>query len=384
MIDFVKTDFQARWMEKLKELRLRFAERAPLHDQEGTFPFENFKNLGDAGYLSLTVPKKYEGQEISLYDYILFQEEIARGDGSTALSVGWHLGVVMDLDDRQSWKEQTFEKLCKSIVHSQSLVNRASTEPATGSPTRGGKPLTTAEKKGDQWILNGRKSFTSMAPALDYSIISASVKDSDQVSSFLVSHKQPGVSIEERWDTLGMRGTRSDDLVLNNVTVESEHLVETADQEGNQQLPKGWLLHIPACYLGIARAARDFAVEFAKTYEPNSLKGPIKEVPEVQRKIGLMDVELFKARQLMYGVIERWEAEPGNRKNLGSSLAAVKYVATNSANEVVDQAMRIVGAHSLFKDNPLQRYYRDVRAGLHNPPMDDAVIALFARQALSD
>lgn len=86
----------------------------------------------------------------------------------------------------------------------------------------------------------------------------------------------------------------------------------------------------------------------------------------------------------MYGVIERWEAEPQNRKNLGSSLAAVKYVATNSANEVVDLAMRIVGAHSLFKDNPLQRYYRDVRAGLHNPPMDDAVIALFARQALSD
>ncbi|SFD47281.1 Acyl-CoA dehydrogenase [Bacillus sp. OV194] len=383
-MEFIHTEFQARWMKKLHELSERFAERAPEHDQQGTFPFENFKELGESGYLSLTVPKEYGGQEISLYDYILFQEQIARGDGSTALSIGWHLGVVMDLSERKPWDPTVFEKLCKRIVHSRSLINRASTEPATGSPTRGGKPQTIAEQKGDQWILNGRKSFTSMAPALDYSIVSASVKDSDQVSSFLVSHKLPGVSIEDKWNTLGMRGTRSDDLVLKDVAVERNDLVETADQENNQQLPKAWLLHIPACYIGIARAARDYAVSFAKNYRPNSLKGPISEVPEVQRKIGLMDLELLKARQLMYGVIEQWERYPEKRQSIGNALAAVKYSATNSANEVVDLAMRIVGAHSLFQDNPLQRYYRDVRAGLHNPPMDDAVISMFARNALND
>ncbi|MCQ6264178.1 acyl-CoA/acyl-ACP dehydrogenase [Fictibacillus sp. WQ 8-8] len=383
-MEFIHTEFQARWMKKLHELSERFAERAPEHDQQGTFPFENFKELGESGYLSLTVPKEYGGQEISLYDYILFQEQIARGDGSTALSIGWHLGVVMDLSERKPWDPTVFEKLCKRIVHSRSLINRASTEPATGSPTRGGKPQTIAEQKGDQWILNGRKSFTSMAPALDYSIVSASVKDSDQVSSFLVSHKLPGVSIEDKWNTLGMRGTRSDDLVLKDVAVERNDLVETADQENNQQLPKAWLLHIPACYIGIARAARDYAVSFAKNYRPNSLKGPISEVPEVQRKIGLMDLELLKARQLMYGVIEQWERYPEKRQSIGNALAAVKYSATNSANEVVDLAMRIVGAHSLFQDNPMQRYYRDVRAGLHNPPMDDAVISMFARNALND
>ncbi|WP_062232912.1 acyl-CoA dehydrogenase family protein [Fictibacillus sp. FJAT-27399] len=383
-MEFIHTEFQARWMKKLHELSERFAERAPEHDQQGTFPFENFKELGESGYLSLTVPKEYGGQGISLYDYILFQEQIARGDGSTALSIGWHLGVVMDLSERKPWDPTVFEKLCKRIVHSRSLINRASTEPATGSPTRGGKPQTIAEQKGDQWILNGRKSFTSMAPALDYSIVSASVKDSDQVSSFLVSHKLPGVSIEDKWNTLGMRGTRSDDLVLKDVAVERNDLVETADQENNQQLPKAWLLHIPACYIGIARAARDYAVSFAKNYKPNSLKGPISEVPEVQRKIGLMDLELLKARQLMYGVIEQWERYPEKRQSIGNALAAVKYSATNSANEVVDLAMRIVGAHSLFQDNPMQRYYRDVRAGLHNPPMDDAVISMFARNALND
>ncbi len=383
-MEFIHTEFQARWMKKLHELSERFAERAPEHDQQGTFPFENFKELGESGYLSLTVPKEYGGQEISLYDYILFQEQIARGDGSTALSIGWHLGVVMDLSERKPWDPTVFEKLCKRIVHSRSLINRASTEPATGSPTRGGKPQTIAEQKGDQWILNGRKSFTSMAPALDYSIVSASVKDSDQVSSFLVSHKLPGVSIEDKWNTLGMRGTRSDDLVLKDVAVERNDLVETADQENNQQLPKAWLLHIPACYIGIARAARDYAVSFAKNYMPNSLKGPISEVPEVQRKIGLMDLELLKARQLMYGVIEQWERYPEKRQSIGNALAAVKYSATNSANEVVDLAMRIVGAHSLFQDNPMQRYYRDVRAGHHNPPMDDAVISMFARNALND
>lgn len=383
-MDFVQNEFQTRWVEKLSELGKKFASRAPEHDKNGTFPFENFKELGDAGYLKLTVPKEFGGQEIGLYDYILFQEQIARSDGSTALSVGWHLGVVMELAERRSWDPAVYEKLCKHIVSSNSLVNRAASEPATGSPTRGGKPQTIAEKRGDQWILNGRKSFTSMAPALEFSIVSASIKGSDQVSSFLVPHENTGVSIEEKWDTLGMRGTRSDDLVLHDVAVSLENLVETANPEKNNQLPKAWLLHIPACYIGIAGAARDYAVKFAKEYKPNSLKGPIKEVPEVQRKIGLMDLELFKARQLMYGVIEQWERYPEKRKDLGGALAAVKYNAVNSAIEIVDIAMRIVGAQSLFKDNPLQRYYRDVRAGLHNPPMDDAVVSMFARNALNE
>jgi alkylation response protein AidB-like acyl-CoA dehydrogenase len=191
---------------------------------------------------------------------------------------------------------------------------------------------------------------------------------------------QDGVKIEETWDTVAMRGTRSDDLILENVRVKSEALVE--EERGKSGLPKAWLLHIPACYLGVAIAARNEAVHFAKTYKPNSLPGPISEVPEVQRKIGEMELELFKARELMYSVASKWVNEPESRMKMGQSLLAVKHVATNSAAKVVDLAMRIVGARSLAMSSPLQRHYRDVRAGLHNPPMDDMVISALAQRAL--
>jgi alkylation response protein AidB-like acyl-CoA dehydrogenase len=95
-----------------------------------------------------------------------------------------------------------------------------------------------------------------------------------------------------------------------------------------------------------------------------------------------MDLELLKARHVLYSVAQRWDTEPDKREGMGGELAAAKHIAVNSANKVVDLAMRIVGAKSLQKSNPLQRYYRDVRAGLHKPPMDDAVISLLAKQAL--
>src|SRR5699024_7448645 len=157
--------------------------------------------------------------------------------------------------------------------------NRAATEPATGSPTRGGKPETTARKDRDCWIINGRKTFTTMAPGLDYAIVTASIKDEDKICGFLIPCDKEGVRVENTWDTLGMRGTRSDDLILNNVVVSDEARVETMEMGSKKRSPMGWLLHIPASYLGVAEAAKNFAVTFAKEYHPNSLPGPIKDVP---------------------------------------------------------------------------------------------------------
>ncbi len=177
------------------------------------------------------------------------------------------------------------------------------------------------------------------------------------------------MKIEETWDTIAMKGTGSDDLILENVILPSSSLVErdSVNPRGSQDLPKAWLLHIPACYIGVAIAARNYCIQFAKEYSPNSLPGPIKDVPEVQRKVGEIELELFKARQIMYSVADKWVRYPEQRKQMGAELASVKHIVTNSAFHIVDVAMRIVGARSLFRSNPMQRYYRDVRAGLHNP-----------------
>ncbi len=368
------------WFDKIDILAGGFAKRADTYDQKSEFPFENVAELKKAGYLSLTIPIEFGGEGLNLYEFVLLQERIATGDAATALCLGWHLGCFLELAEERTWDEEMLKMLCEKVVHDQVLVNRAATEPATGSPTRGGMPQTTAFKRGDQWIINGRKTFTSMAPALDYAIVSAQIGETGKKGNFMISMKSEGVSIEETWDTVAMRGTRSDDLIMKDVKVEKSALVE--QDRGKSELPKAWLLHIPACYIGIAVAARNEAVHFAKTYQPNSLPGPIGEVPEVQRKVGEMELELFHAREILYSVAQRWVDEPHYRMQMGSELMAVKHVVTNAAARVVDLAMRIVGARSLAMSSPLQRHYRDVRAGLHNPPMDDIVISTLAKRAL--
>src|SRR4051794_3338626 len=162
--------------ELMNELSQRFLSRAHEVDIEGSFPYENIQDLKDTGYTSLTVPKRFCGREISLYDMLRFQEKIAEGDGATALSIGWHMGIIKNLSEKNSWNENIFNKICEDVKNG-SLINSAASEAGTGSPTRGGRPETTAKKDGNHWIINGRKTFTTMAPVLDYFIVSASITE---------------------------------------------------------------------------------------------------------------------------------------------------------------------------------------------------------------
>ncbi|MED4050384.1 acyl-CoA dehydrogenase family protein [Priestia megaterium] len=378
-VSFVNKNQESTY-EKLLPLVEKFKKRAFKIDEEGTFPFENIQELKEAGYTRLSLESKYGGDELRLYDFLLFQELIAQGDASTALSIGWHMGITMDLREKQPWNQQMLDFIFKEIEKG-ALINTAATEPKTGSPTRGGKPETTAVKTKEGWRINGRKTFTTMSPVLNYFLVKASIEGEEEIGLFLIPRETSGLSIEETWDMIAMRGTGSHDLVLENVDIKHDFLVERLGGFKKNE-PSGWLLHIPACYMGTAIAARDYAVAFAKEYSPNSIEGTISELPNVQRLVGEMELELMQARHFMYSVASKWD-ETSDRSALAGELAAVKHVVTNSACTVVDKAMRIVGARSLQRSNPLQRYYRDVRAGLHNPPMDDMTIVNLAKQAFT-
>lgn len=380
--NFLKTSRHEELYEKAAKLAEKMKQRRKQADRDATLPEENIGELREANYMSLTLPEQYNGEAISLYEFLFMQEKLAEGDGATALSLGWHLGVVKELSEEKPWDEKMYDRIATEIGAKQKLINRIATEPATGSPTRGGMPETTAKKDGNDYVINGRKSFATMAEVLDYYIVTAYVEDRDAVGSILIPRKTEGVKVEKTWDTLGMRGTASDDLILENVRVPNEHLVEISEKP-KRPGPKGWLLHIPACYLGIAIAARNDAITFAKEFQPNSLNKPIAEVEHIQNKIGEMELRLLQARYFMYTVAEKWDNEPQKRSQLMRELGAVKLAATNSANEVVDLAMRIAGGRGLSKNMPFEQYYRDVRAGLHNPPMDDMVISQLAKNAIS-
>lgn len=382
MLDlFIKNETQRTWLQHLREKELEFKSKSQLHDELSTFPKENIHRLVDMGYTKLSMSAAFGGGGLKTYDLALFQETLASFDGATALSIGWHMGVVGEIYEKKLWDDQNLSYFADEVLKG-ALVNRAVSEAQTGSPTRGGRPGTNAVKKDGHWIISGRKTFTTMSPVLTHFLVSAWIEEKQAIGFFLLHKDLEGLRIEETWDVISMRGTESHDLILENVTVEEEKLVEINHGPRGEQL-NGWMIHIPACYLGIAQVARDYAVQFANDYAPNSVKGPISQLPNIQNLIGQMDLELMQARHFLYSVAAAYD-DQDRRAYITNELGAVKHTVTNAAISIVDKAMRVAGAKSLQRSNPLQRYYRDVRAGLHNPPMDDVTIQKLALTAIAN
>lgn len=382
---FIKTELQKEWLSKLEKIEASFKQNARTIDENAAFPHNHINTLREIGYTKLTLPKEYGGEGANLYEAVSIQETLATFDGSTALIVAWTLLTVGDLFENKYWGEKKLNEFGKEIEKG-AITNKIVSEAATGSPIRGGKPTTTAVKEGNKWIINGRKTFSTGSPELDYFLVVAWIPELDNSGVFLVPKDAKGLSIEETWDVISMRGTGSHDVVLQNVQVDESDLVEVPNYKTGFKL-NGWLLVVPATYLGIAQAARDYAVQFANQHSPNSIQGTIAELPNVQSLIGEIELELAKARFVLYGAAQAYvERDKNVTSSEGTKIVnavnVAKHVVTNSAINVVDKAMRVVGAKSLQRENPLQRYYRDVRAGLHNPPMDDLTIKKLAEEAL--
>ncbi|GAK10364.1 acyl-CoA dehydrogenase family protein [Geomicrobium sp. JCM 19038] len=378
MSDMFALSNQQERKEFLAKTVEAFAERAHQHDAEGSFPHENFTTLKSIRYPGLSVPKEYGGKGISLTELLELQEIIAKADGSTALAIGWHMGIIMTLGEKRTWDDEVYREVVSDVIENGALLNNAASELATGSPTRGGKPETTAVKVDGGYEITGRKTFTTLAPTLDYFVVSAAIEGSDEVGNFLIRRDLDGVAVKNTWDTLGMRATGSDDLILNRVIVRDKDYVETLTPGFKDAA--GWLLHIPVTYLGIATAALSYSASAANNHSPNSIDGTIADLPNVQQKIGEAELLRVRNRHFLYAVSKKWdESSNEERNNMKLELGAVKHSVVNDAQTIVDLSMRVVGARSLATGNPLGRYYRDVRAGLHNPPMDDMTITQLAK-----
>ncbi|ANZ32717.1 acyl-CoA dehydrogenase family protein [Staphylococcus carnosus] len=373
----IHTEIQRKWLKKLQDVKEQFQSYSEKNDLESRFPYENIDWLVKEGYTKLTLPKEYGGEGATIEDMVILQSYLGSIDGATALSIGWHLSVVGQLYEHEMWDKPLLEKFAEDIKNS-ALINRAVSEAETGSPTRGGKPSTHAVKDGDNYILNGVKTFTSMSPALTHFLVSGYDQTSGDFGFFLVEKDTPGLSIAETWNELGMRATESHDLVLKDVRIPAENFVEVMGK--GPKRPNGWILHIPSVYLGIAQAAADYAKDFAKEHSPNSLEGTIADLPTIQQSVGEMESLLLSARGFLWSTARIYNESPD--APVWNETSASKVLVMNQGLQVVDIAMRIVGAKSLDMDRPLQRYYRDMRAGLHNPPMQDAAYTNIAKSEL--
>lgn len=376
------TDKQQEWLARLDAILEQHAAGTEKADAENDLNYGLISDLKRIGYPALAVPSDFGGAGISLTEFLAFQERIAQADGATALAIGWHMSTVLQLGAVRPWRATDFEALCGEILGSGALINRADSEGATGSPSRGGVPQTTAQRTPDGYTITGTKRFTSLAPVLDYFIVSAFEPETGGVSDFLIPKGTQGLSIDRTWNTVGMRGTGSHDLVLRDVNVPFAAKVIERNHSRVFQ-PNPYILFIPAVYLGMAEAARDEAVRFARSYQPNSLKHPIASLPNIQQTLGQIELEILSARHFLYSVARQYEnQEFDSVQGWDGDFGAAKIWVVQNTLSVVDKAMRIVGIHGLSLSHPLQRMYRDVRFGLHNPPMEDAVLRQLAVRVL--
>jgi len=384
-LPYPKTARQAEIMALADRLAAFAAQHAPAHDPDASFPVETFDELRASGFLALTVPKELGGGGVDPLELALALECLGRGDGSVALGTWMHLGLVARQASSRTWPEPIFHRVCRAIVEDGALINSAASEPALGSPSRGGLTSTTAVRTADGWRLNGRKSWTSLAPALSYAIIMATVEDPGQPprrANFLTPMASPGLRVEPTWDTLGMRATGSHDIVLEDVVVPDDARLPGEEAPGIGD-PRGWNVGSGAVYTGIAVAARDFAVSFARGRRPSGQVGAsIAEYQTVQHRVAEIDMLLLQSRSILYQTAEAWVEHPEQRDALAWQVLASKYVATNNAIRITDLALRVVGSAGFFRGLPLERYFRDVRAGLGNPPMDDIALTQIGKGAL--
>jgi len=382
---YPKTDRQAEFIALGDRMAEIAAAQADAHDRENSFPHDTFDALRDAGYLALTVPEEFGGRGATPLELMLAQERLARGSGGVALGATMHLSIVGGLAENRLWPSDLFARFSREVVAKGALINSAASEPDLGSPSRGGAFSTRAKWTPDGWLINGRKSWTTLSPRLSYAITQLTTEEEDGSlgrASLLVPLDTPGVQVDfGTWDNMSMRASGSNDVIFEDVLIPLENRLPGAPSLA-QANTNGWSLITSAVYLGIATAARDFAVQYAQERVPSGLGKPIAELQNIQHRIAQIEILLLQSRSILYSTIETFEQHPEHRAAIAWQFAAAKYTVTNNAIQITDLALRVTGSPGLLKKYPLERYFRDARAGLGNPPMDDVALTLIGKHAL--
>jgi alkylation response protein AidB-like acyl-CoA dehydrogenase len=384
------TGRQQRIMRTANELAALFAKRADANDVQSVFPHENYRDLHVSGYLRLALPQRFGGEDADVFEMTLAQEVLARGDASTALVVGMMLNLLGRVIEAGAWPEPVLADVCRTLARDGGTINNCVTEAELGSISRGGLPRMIATRTEGGWRLSGRKIFVTGAPVLRFlatAVVLPPSGDAPQgeLVSAIVEGGSPGLSIEDTWSgALGLRGCGNYAVTYDRVFVPDARIVERVTVGGPQRVQGAgpWNLPLAAVYLGVGQAACDAAVQYANNRTPVALGQPIAAAPHIQQWIGEMDVALRAARAVLHQAARDWAA--GERPaDFTANVAAAKYLCTNAACEVTEIALRVAGGFSMTRELPLERYFRDARGGLFQPPQDDLALAAIGRVALT-
>jgi alkylation response protein AidB-like acyl-CoA dehydrogenase len=376
---------EQRFIDLAAELADDFAKRAAQHDEEGSFPFENYQRLKESGYTTLTITESLGGLGASMLERIKAQERLAQGCGATALAINMHfnaLGLLIDL--HRKFEAPNVEQKLRKIANERLICGGSGSEPDNAVISL--RPRTVARPTDGGWIVNGRKIFGTQSIAIDYFFAEATWEDAPQgatILTFFISPREtPGLVFKDDWNVMGMRATASRSSELKDAFVPSSDVVLQRPVSRSGRITKVFAkapFTIGAPYIGIAVAARNFVVDFMRDRPRFPLKNPMSHLPSVYNKVGEMDLLIESARAVMWKAAA--ELDTDEPRSWSRKAVAARMVAVENSVRVVDLALRAVGGSSYFKRLPLERLFRDVRAGLYHPFDSDETLEFLGRSA---
>jgi alkylation response protein AidB-like acyl-CoA dehydrogenase len=350
-----RTDFVAT----ARDLAADFATRAARHDADDTFVAENYAALKKAKLFSAPVPAELGGGGATYGEHCEIIRAIGRGCGSTALSYSMHSHLLQALIWRHRHNMQPpAEPLLRRIAAEELvLVSSGGSDWLEGSGT--------LEKKDGSYTFNARKIFGSGGPSGDLLLTTGVYEDptaGPTVLHFGVNLHQPGVKIQDNWRTMGMRGTGSNDILIENV--------EVADAGVSVRRPKGkwhkffdvitplvWPL-VTAAYLGVAETAREIAAkQVAKK----------RDDPIVQQLVGEMDTELENARMSWAQMVAFGATDYEPTIANSDTVYKRKTIFARAAVRSVYLAMEAAGGGSFFRSAGLEQCFRDIQGVRFHP-----------------
>lgn len=349
------------------EMLETFRARAATYDRENRFLQEDWDDLRDAGFLTVLVPTEFGGAGWSLPEYCRAIQRIAEYAPATALAVNMHgywVGIAAEMrrlgDPSLTW---VLEEAAAGEIFAAGHAESGNDLPVFLSTS-------TAERVEGGYRISGHKMFGSLSPVWTRYGVHAMTADGQIVHAFVPREAQ-GYTIKQTWDVLGMRATRSDDTILDNVFVPDKYIGRVLPAGAADLFILGLfqvaLDGIAAVYLGIAHRAAELAFASVKKRTSLALTRSMAYNPEIQHQAAMITMKLEAMDAQMDRVVSDWANGVDHGGQWPMKIVANKYNVTEGAKEVVDRAMAISGGSGMFKSSELERLYRDVRCGGFHP-----------------
>ncbi len=336
------------------------AEIAPVAqevEEEHRFPREIFEELGKLDVMGIPVSEEYGGLGGDQLMYALVTEELGRVSGGIGLSYAAHVSLGSKPIDLFGTDEQK-ERWLRPLAEGREMGAWALTEPESGSDAS--DMDTTAERDGDEWVLNGTKQFITNANVANSVLVKAVTdeeKGYDGISTFIVSPDDEGFEVTTVWEKMGLNCSPTCEIRFDDCRLPADRLLGS-EGEGWKQTMKtldGGRISIAALSVGLAQGAYDAARAYA--LEREQFGQPISKFDAVRDMLVEMYRKTERARLLTHKAAVRYDA--GERVTTESSLA--KLDASEAAREVAEDAVQVLGGYGYTTDFAPQRFYRDAK-----------------------